>query len=219
MGFKEIKYRFNTTKWVPEKYFTNRFKNLLENELSVLDKYVSDGDTILDIGSETGRIGFLITDVLNKKPSELFLTEINDKFVEKLKLNVSTEEENYYNIKVLKENMMSFSNNIKNNYFDCVTSLGDVFNLHGNPNPISVESHLVFRAIKKSIEKLKVGGKLIFSLNLNIINGLDEENIESELFSIGLKLLKSYKAYISPLNVNGKPLTNYRYIYCFERIK
>ncbi len=207
--------KINIDRVVPKKYFSNRLKNLVDCELLILNEYIQDGDKILDIGSETGRIGFLITDALNKIPSELFLTEINDDYVKQLRLNIKPDDKSRYNVKVLKENMMSFSDNIEDNYFDCITSLGDVFNLHEHPNPSSVRSSVVFDAITRSIKKLKIGGRAIFSLNLEIIDGLDEENIKDKLFNIGLKILKMDKVNFPP---NQAWLAKCRYIFCAERI-
>tara|TARA_Y100000593_G_scaffold53909_1_gene100887 strand:- start:3236 stop:3895 length:660 start_codon:yes stop_codon:yes gene_type:complete len=192
-----------------DKYFSNRFKKLIEKELFYLSRYVSDGDKILDIGSETGRIGFFITDILNIKPSELFLTDYDEEYIKVIESNIK-HNENY--IQVLKEDVTEFSNLIKDNYFDVITVYGDVFNLIKTKNPISIESDIVSKSIKNCICKLKPNGKILFTLNLDIVNDWNENNIKSILEkNFKLELLDNSKIFLEGNH-------NYRHIYCCRKI-
>ena len=81
------------------KFRQNEFQPQVDQEVEILQAAVNrNPSTLLDIGSYDGRIGFVITDILNYKPKELYLTDFNPEYLERCRKN-KREDETFIKIK------------------------------------------------------------------------------------------------------------------------
>tara|TARA_B100002051_G_C16745259_1_gene647146 strand:+ start:6946 stop:7500 length:555 start_codon:yes stop_codon:yes gene_type:complete len=144
-----------------------------------LKKYIKKkSPKILDLGSLDGRVGFMITDMLNIQPKNIYLTDYNENYVEnRIKPNIHKTEDSIIFAKVEDVTSLSF----EDSSFDFVIAFGDVFNLIYNKSyggVISGGSKNIIEnfnlALSESIRVLKNNGILLFSINPAIMENFAE---------------------------------------------
>lgn len=107
------------------KYFIEpRFQGWVSEEFKFMKKYVFDDTDVLDIGSETGRTGFMLLDVLGFKLKNLYLTDYTEQLVKNVNSHI---KESRSEIKVDLQDVTSLS--YEASTFKTVLCLGGVLNL------------------------------------------------------------------------------------------
>ena len=164
---------------VTKKFYEIQYENQTRLELKVLKKYIKKkSPKILDLGSLDGRVGFMITDMLNIQPKNIYLTDYNENYVEnRIKPNIHKTEDSIIFAKVEDVTSLSF----EDSSFDFVIAFGDVFNLiydksyggviSGGSKNIIENFNL---ALSESIRVLKSNGMLLFSINPAIMENFAE---------------------------------------------
>ncbi len=181
---KNRRIRFNKyfnlpNRIVSKKFYEVQYENQTKLELKVLKKYITiRSPKILDLGSLDGRVGFMITDMLNIQPKSIYLTDYNENYVEnRIKPNIHKTEDSIIFAKIEDVTRLSF----EDLSFDFVIAFGDVFNLiydksyggviSGGSNNIIGNFNL---ALSESIRVLKNAGILLFSINPTIMENFEE---------------------------------------------
>jgi len=173
-----------STRDINAKFRSPEYELLAREEVRLLRSALSRKPlTILDIGSYDGRIGFVITDILNYQPQELYLTDFNDTFLKKCKDNIKAHE-TYIKVKKADAKKLPFPKSS----FDLVLALGDTFCLidrhdyHPSGRKVNNDPLNTFKiALKQGVSMLKSGGELIFSVDPEYVP--DHKSVLSDVTS------------------------------------
>jgi len=165
IDYKLIMQNIKNKRTISKKFYTARLYQQVSYEIDVLNEYIQDEDCVLDVGSWDGRIGWTITDGLQIKPKELFLTDYTDESFKRIQLNL--DEYPYDFCHIQKEDILSFS--FPDQSFDVVVALGDVLDLMyhknygGNPNIQSSTNENLETAMHELYRVTKSGGYILLN--------------------------------------------------------
>tara|TARA_B100000900_G_scaffold416153_1_gene449551 strand:+ start:4721 stop:5341 length:621 start_codon:yes stop_codon:yes gene_type:complete len=158
------------------KYFTEpRFQNWVSEEFKFMKKYVFDNTDVLDVGSETGRIGFMLLDILGFRLKSLCLTDYTDQLVKKVN-NFIKEKRSEIKVELRDVTNLDY----KDSAFKTVLCLGGVLNVlysenyGGKPDHNDKsEDENFYAAVNELLRVLSPDGYFIFEVEKQYLEKIE----------------------------------------------
>ncbi|MFC1735594.1 glycosyltransferase [Candidatus Hydrogenedentota bacterium] len=136
------------------KYYEPRLRELVNCELELMKRYITDGQTVLDCGCGDGRNGFRVVDDLVLSPKTVILLEPDAKAIAQAKANIERAPHTRGTFQPLRGSIFALP--FTENRFDAVIAYGDVLSL--------APSGSIEAGLRQIAALLKPGGALLFSI-------------------------------------------------------